>query len=262
MINLFAQSIHTYGEPPKYDGDENIVYAGDINKDEDFWPELRDIHNSSNPKYVFNNITETYDFYGNVKLVSKAVEEINSKDLFNFVSSIEFVNNKLTSRDSCYNVFKNATELNTILLCLDEGPDRNIKIDIKPLRLVISMDCTRKLKSDNENFLAVLAPTPFKIETDYSPIPVMFYKTPYLSVNDDATFVNSVPLIPWQLLKYVYLEFMKSMDWRRAVIFSDDSYYSIDFEYELTKLFNVERIVYTVIRCEADCNMDEVTVIY
>lgn len=172
------------------------------------------------------------------------------------------MNNEVRSRDSCYTIFENPTQLNKVLLCLDEGPDRSIVIEIKPLNLVISMNCTRIFKSDNENFLAVLAPKPFKIDTDYNLVPTIFYETPYLSVNDDTTFVNAIPLVPWQLLKYVYLEFLRSMGWRRAVIFSDDSFYSIEFEAELTQLFNEENIVYTVLRCYgAGCNVPEVIVI-
>ncbi|XP_026736909.1 uncharacterized protein LOC113500349 [Trichoplusia ni] len=258
VINLFTQSIHEYGEPPNY-GYDKIMYAGDINRNESFWPELIDVHNSSDPKCVINNITQKHDCYGNIKLVSKGVAEVNSNDLFNFVSSIEFVNNEVRSRESCYTIFESPTQLNKVLLCLDEGPDRSIVIEITPLNLVISMNCTRIFKSDNENFLAVLAPKPFKIDTDYNLVPTIFYETPYLSVNDDTTFVNAIPLVPWQLLKYVYLEFLRSMGWRRAVIFSDDSFYSIEFEAELTQLFNEEKIVYTVLRCYgAGCNVPEV----
>ncbi|CAH0591420.1 unnamed protein product [Chrysodeixis includens] len=259
VINLFAESVHEYDQPPEHTQDDIIVFAGDIYKNESLRPELRETHNSSDPKCVFNDITETYDCYETVKLVSRNVFEMNSNDLFNFVSSIEFVNDEVRSRDSCFTTVENAIQLNKILLCVDTEPLSNVVIELSPLRLVVTTNCARKLKTEKENFVAILAPRPFEIENEYSLIPAYFYETLYLSEKDDETFVNAVPLVPWQMLKYAYLELIRSMGWRRVVILSDDSFHSIDFEYELTELFNKERIVYTVVRCEADFNVIEIS---
>lgn len=180
----------------------------------------------------------------------------------------------ITHRESCEPHFQNTSYLTTVLLCYRWNrfsKDNEIQVNILPLTLIQLPEesCSNylnkmpiSLPSHLNRLLAVLAPKPFELPSEYS-VPTIFYETPYLNSEDKADFPKSITLVPWRLLKYGFVELIQKVGWQRVAIVTDDSEYSLEFEDELTALFSKERLVYTVIQCEdAKCDMNKVNYVF
>lgn len=228
-----------FAVPDYYDGKplDKFVYAGNISKIDDA---VCIKTGKQGPEFDCNEIAN---------LVSKSILDLNDGHLYDFVQKMSIRESE--DGKSCEPFYSKTSDLTTVLLCL--RGNKKI-VNIQPLQLiqVADWDCSNYFNKNS--LLAVLAPEPFNLPVEYS-VPTIFYETPYLFSEYKTTFPNSMNLVPWQLLKYGFLTFIQTMGWQRVAIVSDDSEYSLEFEDELIALFNIEKIIYTVIRCE-DANFE------
>uniref|UniRef100_A0A2A4JYQ8 Receptor ligand binding region domain-containing protein n=1 Tax=Heliothis virescens TaxID=7102 RepID=A0A2A4JYQ8_HELVI len=199
-----------------------------------------------------NNSEVVCDRNKKVNLITSWIEwHFRDYNVFDVIQNMigDEDNKVVTHGRSCAPVFQKTRHLNTVVLCY-EG-DTDIKVYINPFKLIVKNInyCEPTLRDYDYSVLALLTPKGFGHSSVHS-VPTIFYNTPYISEEDEASFPNSVNLLPWRLLKFGFLGFMRSMGWERVAIASDVSHYSIEFEHELTTLFDKEGIVYTSVKSE------------
>nr|XP_021187438.2 uncharacterized protein LOC110374173 isoform X1 [Helicoverpa armigera] len=240
--------------------DENIVYFG-FSGDDDELDRItqRGLEVVGDAVETLGNVTceqmDNYEICNRTKvvnLVSKTLRDNYGDDnVFDLIKNMlgDKETRTVTHGRSCAPVFQNITELYKVVLCDERYTDINVYT--RPLKVVVSKmnDCKSTLEKYDYSVLALLTSKGFDHWSVHS-VPTIFYDTPYASAEDEAAFPNSVSLLPWRLLKYGFLGFIRSMGWERVVIVSDVSQYSIEFEHELTTLFVKERIVYTTVKSE------------
>lgn len=196
------------------------------------------------------------------KIVSNSVAKVDSGDFVDFISSIQYENNAVTSRLSCMKQADKTTDLKIVLICSDEWMHnclnrnriiaKNLKFKSKP-----TSACAEFVKIYQNNLLAVLAPAPFEMDYEIS-IPMIFYQTPYLYPEHKSHFPNSMNLVSGLLLKHVFMRFINEAGWRRVAIISDDTQYSTDFEREILESFHRKQMLYNVQRCSTSGEFEEV----
>ena len=259
-MRLFCFSNIIYFAAPDYDGKpmRNFVYAGNISKYED--TECNKTNKSD----------REYDCHEFANFVSESVRDINHGHLYNFVQKLDYpkpldpffymyeVDFRAFEKSDCTPV-RNISDLTVVLHC--HGLKKR-NVNIKPLKLKqVPKDKCRYLNEKDDGILAILAPEPIYYKGS-NLVPMIFYETPYMNSEEKVDFPNSMTLVPWRLLKFGFLSFIKRIGWQRVAIVSDDSEYNIAFGEELAALFYKEKsIVHTVIRCEdAKCDMNKVRV--
>lgn len=117
--------------------------------------------------------------------------------------------------------------------------------------------CNESVTEIKNTTLAVVANKPMKCDPK---VPIVFYQMPYFHQQLQDNFPNSINLSPpWRPLKYAFMSFLKTMQWHRVFIISDDSEYSENFAKELISMFNKEGFAYKAVKCEGrDCQFYKV----
>ncbi|XP_047027640.1 uncharacterized protein LOC124635733 isoform X2 [Helicoverpa zea] len=240
--------------------DNNIVFFGFSGDDDEFNRiTQRGLEVVGDAVETLGNVTceqmNNYEICNRTKVVNLVSKQL--RDNYGDDNVYDLIQNMIGDKEtrtvthgrSCAPVFQNITELYKVVLCDERYTDINVYIH--PLKVVVSQmnDCKSTLKKYDYSVLALLTSKGFDHSSVHS-VPTIFYDTLYASEEDEAAFPNSVTLLPWRLLKYGFLGFIRSMGWERVVIVSDVSQYSIEFEHELTTLFVKERIVYTTVKSE------------
>ncbi|CAB3241473.1 unnamed protein product [Arctia plantaginis] len=244
VINLWVRDY--YDNTSDVHHHKRLVYAGDVV----YQPILFDDRPESD---ACSNSKDQESEKRIAKIVSKSVANINSGDFVDFISSIQYENNTVTSRRSCLKQANKTTDLTIVLVCSDKWKNclnknwfvaKNLKFKFQSTNT-----CGEFTKIYQNNILAVLAPTPFEMEYEVT-IPTIFYETPYMSSEHKTLFPNSMNLISGLLLKHVFMKFINKAGWRRVAIISDETPYSFDFEVEMLDLFHGNQILYNVQRCK------------
>ncbi|KAH9632174.1 hypothetical protein HF086_011920 [Spodoptera exigua] len=191
-------------------------------------------------------------------LVSISLSKHDDGSVLELVQSLTLDSIHSLTEDSCRPQFKSIAHLNTVLIC--QSLKREIFWTLKQRYFMFNLiqidddsSCDEAIRDNQHRLLAILRPEP-KIDTL---VPTVLLRTPYISSEMRTGLPNSKNLIPWQLLKFGIVKFIQNVGWRRVVVVSDDSEYSVDFEKELTDLLHREKIVYTTVRCDgAECSLE------
>ncbi|CAH0397168.1 unnamed protein product [Chilo suppressalis] len=138
--------------------------------------------------------------------------------------------------------------LNNVLVCLPNNlPETdNIQGELKELNpnlaVLFQYNC-ETLKDINSSLLAIVTPSPYDLETN---TPTIIYNTPHLYPEAKDQLPNMANLmIPWKHLKYAILQFLKSMNWYRVAVLSDDAEDSVEFLEDLTPFLDENDITYS-----------------
>ncbi|KAF9422103.1 hypothetical protein HW555_002124 [Spodoptera exigua] len=191
-------------------------------------------------------------------LVSISLTKLDDGSVLELVQSLTLDSIHSLTEDSCRPQFKSIAHLNTVLIC--QSLKREIFWTLKQRFFMFNLiqidddsSCDEAIRDNQHRLLAILRPEP-KSDTL---VPTVLLRTPYIASEMRTGLPNSKNLIPWKLLKFGIVKFIQNVGWRRVVVVSDDSEYSVDFEKELTDLLHREKIVYTTVRCDgAVCSLE------